>query len=356
MRVEQGRIGIPAERLRAFNERLFTAAGLAPADATVMADTLVFADLRGTTTHGVARVRSYIESLRSGRIKARPAIRVIKQLGGVAWIDGDHGPGQVSGAFAMNLAIEKAREHGIALCGVINGGHIGALAYWTTMALAQGMIGLSASNGTAIIPPWGAREAALSSVPLSISAPAAERFPLVLDMALSVTARGNVILAAKRGEKIPPGWALDRHGRPTEDPQEALDGSLLPIAEYKGSGLAVMMEALCAVLLGGTSSIECGDLAPGVGDPQKPLGFNNLYGAVSIEAFEGPAVFARKCDGMIDALKALPKAEGQQEILMPGEIQYRIAREREAAGIPLDTRIVEELNDLARAYGLAPLA
>ena len=356
MNVQEEPRRVRAERLREFSEELFAQAGLSLRDAKIMADSLVFADLRGTTTHGVARIQSYIEHIRNGRIKARPNIRVMKHFGGVAWIDGDNGPGQISGAFAMDLAIERARDHGISFCGVVNGGHIGALAYWTTMAMAHGMIGLCASNGTAILPPWGAREAALSSVPLSISAPTAERFPLVLDMALSVTARGNVILAAKQGKKIPPGWALDKHGRPTEDPWEALAGSLLPIAEYKGSGLAIMMETLCAILLGGNRSHECGDLAPGEDDSNKPLGFNNIYCVINIEAFEGLDVFTRKCDGMIDHLKALPKAEGQNEILMPGEIQYRIARDREAAGIPLDPRIVEELNDIARQYGVAPLA
>ena len=152
------------------------------------------------------------------------------------------------------------------------------------------------------------------------------------------------MLAAKRGETIPTGWALDKNGRPTTDPHDALTGSVLPVAGYKGSGIAIMIEILCAVLLGGKMSYQCGGLAPQE-DTNMPLGFNNIFCAVNIENFISPDEFAKSCDRMIEYFKLLQKADGCDEVFMPGEIQFRMAEERKISGISMDFKTYDELRD-----------
>ena len=343
---------IRVDRLRSFSEDVFMKCGLSTDHSKIVADSLIYADLCGIHSHGVSRIRSYLDRVDAGTINPRPDIKILRSFGAITLIDGDDGPGQVSASHAMNLAIEGARNHGISMCGVVNGGHIGALAYWTSMALQHGMIGICVSNGTALMPPWGASESALGNMPLSISAPAGNHLPLILDLALSVTARGNIILASKRGEKIPLGWALNKEGVPTDDPQDALEGSVLPIAGYKGSGLAIMAETLCAVLLGGKLSHECGGLAPNELDKKDPLGFNNIYCCINIEAFDLMEKFIQRCDKMIDYLKRLPIADGHNEILMPGEIQIRMARERNLSGVLLEIQTINELKVIAEKFNL----
>jgi LDH2 family malate/lactate/ureidoglycolate dehydrogenase len=346
---------IKADTIKHFAKDVFMKHGVSGEHAQIIAESLVFADLRGIHTHGVFRIPSYLQRIEIGAINKQPEIRVIQNFGAMALVDGDNGPGQISACYAMNLAIERARKHGISLCGVVNGGHIGALAYWSTMALSHNMMGFCTSNATALMPPWGAKRAALSNMPLSIAAPADKQLPVVLDMALSQTARGNIILVAQKGRKIPLGWALDKDGIPTDDPNAALKGTVLPVAEYKGSGLAILIEILCAALLGGKFSHECGDLASKQPDEKEVLGFNNIFGAINLDAFHGFDYFKKRCDEIIDYLKTLPKADGYQEILMPGEIQMRIARERSLNGIPIDSAILKKLNEIAAEQGINPL-
>jgi LDH2 family malate/lactate/ureidoglycolate dehydrogenase len=220
------------------------------------------------------------------------------------------------------------------------------------MSLSHNMVGMSLSNGTAMMPAWGSKEASLCNMPISIAAPAKREFPLVLDMALSVAARGHIILADKRSEKIPDGWAIDEDGVPTQDPQKALKGAVLPIGGYKGAGLAVMLEVLTAVLLGGKFSRDCGYLSPADFVLSKPLGFNNLMIAINIENFVPVVDFMERIDELVQYLKQSRKAKGVDEILMPGEKEFLISQQGEKEGISLSAPTVEELKLLAKKYYL----
>jgi len=347
---QQRRVSAPV--LKDFASKVLHKAGLKPEDAELTADSLIFANLRGIDTHGVTRLDTLVRKLEARVINPQPEIKILKDKGATIVLDGDDGMGQVVAGRAMKMAIDRAAETGISLVGAINGGHIGALAYWSMMAIPNNMIGFSTSNGTAILAPWGGRESRFANQPITIAAPTGSSFPLVLDMAISLTSRGKIILAAKNNQTIPEDWATDEQGRPTKDPQKALKGGLLPIGGYKGADLAIMIEVLTAVLLGGKFGPECGWMAPADRILTKPLGFNNLMAAINIENFTSIDQFKERIDWLIETLKATPPAKDVDTILMPNEKEFLYEQKRKKEGIPLNEILVEELNKLAEKFDL----
>jgi len=352
MRSRKDEIRVSASALKDFTYRVLSKAGMPPEDAELTAASLVYANLRGIDTHGVTRLDTYVRKLEGGVVNKQPRIEVIKDKGATVLIDGDDGMGQVVADRAMKIAIARAAETGIALVGAVNSGHIGALAFWSTKALPHNMIGFSTSNGTAIVAPWGGRKPRFANQPIAIAAPTGGDFPLVLDMALTLTSRGKISLAAKNNQSIPKDWATDEHGRPTEDPNEALKGGLLAIGGYKGADLAIMIEVLTAVLLGGKFGPDCGWLAPPEKILAKPLGFNTLVAAINIENFIPIQQFIERIDFLVKTLKAVPKAQGTDTILMPNEKEYLFEQQRSKTGIPLNAVMVQELNGLAKKFDL----
>ena len=251
--------------------------------ARVTADNLVFGNLRGVDTHGIARLGVYLKHLEEGQAVARPNLKVLKDNGCTILLDADHALGQVAANYGMTTAIERAKERGISWVGVRNGGHIGPLAYWSMMALKHDMIGICTTSTTPVMAAWGSRETTVGNTPISIAAPSTGDMPLVLDMALSVAARGNLFVASRQKTKIPDGWAIDKEGVPTNDPDAALLGSVLPIGTYKGSGLALMIEVLTGALMGSNFGTDKGQLVPP--NLEKPLGLTHLFIALPIEDF-----------------------------------------------------------------------
>jgi LDH2 family malate/lactate/ureidoglycolate dehydrogenase len=346
-------IRVSASTLKDFTSQVLGKAGLPEEDAKLTADNLIFANLRGIDTHGVTRLDTYVKKLEGKVVNNQPKIEIIKDKGGTVLINGDDGMGQVVADRAMKIAIERAAETGIALVGAINSGHIGALAFWSIMALPHNMIGFSTSNGTAIVAPWGGRKPRFANQPIAIAAPTGGNFPLVLDMALTLTSRGKISLAAKNNQSIPKEWAMDEDGLPTEDPHAALKGGLLAIGGYKGADLAIMIEVLTAVLLGGNLGPECGWLAPPDKILAKPLGFNTLVAAINIENFIPVQQFIERIDYLIKTLKAVPKAKNTDTILMPNEKEYLFEQKRSKEGIPLNEVMIKELNELAKKFNLS---
>jgi LDH2 family malate/lactate/ureidoglycolate dehydrogenase len=348
-------IRLSASFLKDFASQILHKAGMPREDADLTADSLIFANLRGIDTHGVTRLDTLVRKLEAGVVNAHPRVKIIKDKGGTVVVDGDDGMGQVVANKAMKIAIERAAETGVALVGAINAGHIGALAFWSMMALAHDMIGFCTSNGSCIVAPWGGREPRFANQPITIAAPTGKGFPLVLDMALTLTSRGKISLAAKNKHSIPKDWAMDEHGRPTGDPDEALKGGLLAIGGYKGADLAIMIEVLTAVLLGGNFGPQCGWMAPPDKILSKPLGFNNLMAAVNIENFTPVRQFKERIDQLIETLKAVPRAKDVDTILMPNEKEYLYEQKRTKAGIPINEVMVNELNGLAQKFDLPPI-
>jgi ureidoglycolate dehydrogenase (NAD+) len=336
---------VAPQLLQAFTEDVFVAAGLPPADAAIEAEVLVWANLRGVDSHGVLRIPSYLSSIRKGGMNPTPDIRVVKDTPAMALIDADWAFGPVVTTAAMKRAIAKAREVGIGWVLIRNTTHQGAMGYYTTMAVEQGMVGIATVSNLPNMAPYGARVPGLHNAPISIGAPAGRHGSLLLDMATSVAAHGKISVAIDKGVDIPEGWALDKTGRATTSP--AAVATLLPFGGYKGSDLAMMMEAMTGLMVGNPA------IAPKLaGDPAQARSQNSFVAALDIAMFTDLQAYRDNIDALVDAIKRLPKAEGIDEILVPGEPEARVRQQRLQEGIPLPDGTVRNLRSAAEQLGI----
>jgi LDH2 family malate/lactate/ureidoglycolate dehydrogenase len=339
-----------ADALRRFAKAMFVARGLADEAAAIVADNLLHADLRGHASHGVTRIPIYLERLDRGVVNARPDIRVTRTRPGVALVDGDNGMGAVVADLAMKQAIGLAAETGVGIASIRASNHNGPASFFAMQALEQGCIGVSSTNSPVSMAVWGSRGRALGTNPIALAVPAGRHASIVADMSSSVVARGKIVEAAKRGDPIPPGWALDAEGRPTTDPKAAEAGVVLPFAGPKGSALAVLVDVLCGVLSGAAFGRLVSNLYADFSNPQNN---GQFMMAIDVAGFMPPEDFRRRVDDLVDMLKATPRAAGVEEILMPGEPEARSAAQRTRAGIPLPANVIEDLRKAAEAAGVA---
>lgn len=338
-----------AQALADFAAAVFTRAGLPQADAEHVGTSLVKADLRGVDSHGVTRIPIYLERLRRGLVNKQPNIRVFVKGAGVAAVDGDNGMGAVVGRRAMEAAISLAKEAGTGAVAVRGSNHFGTAAEYAYQAVEARCIGVACSNAPPTMAPWGGRVRYFGTNPLAVGVPAGKHRSLVLDMATSSVARGKVILAAKRGEPIPEGWALDPEGRPTTDAEAALAGAVLPFGGPKGSAIALIIDLLSGVLSGANFGPNIPDLYEQLEDRQN---LGHFFLAVEIERFMEFGAFTARVDQLLDGLKACPPAAGYEEVLLPGEIETRNQVERLRRGIPVTGEIIERLVAVGEALGV----
>ena len=327
-----------------FTKEVFVRVGLPPEDAEIEADVLVWANLRGVDSHGVLRIPQYVRSMARGHMKPRPSIRVMKETPATLLIEADHALGPVVTVMAMRRAVEKARQVGVGWCLIRNTTHQGAMAYYGLMAAAEDMAGLAIVCSPPNMAPYGARVAGVHNSPIAIAVPAKKHRPLVLDMATSVAAGGKVSLAADKGIPLPLGWALDKDGNPTTDPKQV--AALLPFGGAKASGLALMFECLSSLMVGNPllESVL-------MGGERKPTQ-NSIVAAINIGMFTDVEEYKAHVDKVIEGIKALPTADGFEEILVPGEPEDRIEEERGRIGIPLPPGTVRRLQEVADKLGI----
>jgi len=326
-------------------------AGMPEEDAAVTADCLVSSNLRGVDTHGVIRLKVYVDRIKAGGNNPRPNIRVVRETPVAAVLDGDNSLGPVGGYRAMQLAIAKAQESGVGFVTIRRSNHYGTAAHYAMMALEHDMIGLSSTNVLPSLPPTGGRQARLGNNPLALAFPAGEEFPVVFDVATSLAPWGKVFTAAQAGTLLPAGCYLNKHGQPTVRPEEVLDGGmLLPFAEYKGYGLALCLSLFTGLLADGTFDLD-------LPHPYKHLdrpGDNSFFmGAIRIDQFVPPAHFKRRLDEVIRLIRTTELAPGAERIYLPGEKEYEAEKERRRTGIPLPPAMVEEMRALAAEAGVA---
>ena len=314
-----------ASALRGYCVSVLTASGVERSCAEAVADALIDAELTGVSTHGVSRLAVYMQRMDAGN-----------SLGAAA------------AKFAMERCIAKAKETGCCFASVHSSNHFGTAAYYTRLAAAQDMIGFACTNLKGKIAPFGSAEPYMGTNPISVAAPS-DDLPVVLDMAPSVVALGKLILAQKLEKSIPEGWALDKDGRPTTDPAAGRAGSLVPIGGAKGSGLAIMVDVLCGILSGGPYGPHLHDLYV----MDEPQGVSHFLGAIDIAHFIEPAAFKSALSAMSREIKALKKADGVEEIFLPGERSGRKAEENAANGIEVPQPVYEELLELGKPYGLS---
>lgn len=320
---------IPAAHLRTQVERIFLGLGASESVAHRLADSLVESNLVGHDSHGVLRVPEYVERIRVGALRLDGAIEVVRETAATALIDCGWNLGQVALPQGMELAIHKARSAGIGMVVLGHCDHTGRVGEYVVSAAQAGMIGQLTCNGSlpgGIVAPYGGARRALGANPIAWALPAADRPPIFFDFATSIVAHGKLQVAADRGEQVPEGWILDKHGNPTSDPQAQFDdGAILPFGGHKGYALSVMIE----LLSGGLS---------GAGFPLLP-GYRWDQGttliAIDISAFQPLEEFKQQAAEFALHLKAVPRAAGVDEILLPGEIEWRTRAVREQEGIPL---------------------
>jgi L-2-hydroxycarboxylate dehydrogenase (NAD+) len=346
MAQESGDVSVPIEKMQALGERLLVSLDVPEDHARVTVETLIEADLRGVESHGVAHLADfYVRRLLREYINPKPDIRVVSEAPAAAVIDGDLGLGFVVARQAMDLAMEKALAAGVGFVSVRNSTHCGAGFHYALKVARRDMIGISMTTGGNIVVPPGARKRVYGANVISVAAPTGRGFEYVLDGSTSVVAGGKLEIAARRGTSIPEGWALDESGAPTTDPTVlARGGGLLPLGGspemgvYKGFGLGIFADVMSGVLSGSGASLML-----------SPTGAaSHLVAAIRIDAFLPMSEFIRHMDEMIDGLKAAERQPGVEEILVPGELEARLERQRLAdRAIPLHPALIESLRAAA---------
>jgi ureidoglycolate dehydrogenase (NAD+) len=328
---------------------IFLAAGLTREHAGEWAKMLVWANLRGTDSHGVIRIPRYLELLRNKSIKAAPDIRVTRRPGSAAIVlEADRAPSAVALTRAVAEAIAAARETGVAWCAARHLTHTGAIGYFALQAAEQGFaaIVMSASGPMMIYP--GARVAAVSSNPIAFAVPRRGGRPYLLDFSTGVVANGKIMAAADRGETIPLGWGVDKDGRDTTDPKAV--ENVLPMAGMKGAGLSFMIECLTSLLL--SEPRIAPDLESwAIGDD--PF-LNGSVIAIDPGAFGDRDRFLREAERLGAGIVALDRADGVEKILLPGERGDAIRAEREVKGIPIPNGTWQRIGKAAQALGVKP--
>ena len=342
---------VDAQQLLEFATAVYAGQGVPEADARLIADTLVQADLWGHQSHGVLRLGWYLDRLRNKVMNPLTTPEFVVDAGGIAVIDGHDGVGHVLTKLAAEEAIKRAKVHGIAAVGVRMSNHFGTCMYYTLMGARAGCVMMLTSNGGPAMAPWGGRKKIIGTNPWSIAAPAGRHAPFVVDMANTGVARGKIYLARNKRQPIPEGWAINADGAPTTDPQEAIDGIILPMAGHKGYAIAAMVDMMSGVLTGS------GFLST-VHSPYKTAEKSNcghFLMAVNIEAMQPLAAFNARMEQFIAEIKAVPLAQGCDEVFYPGEMEARndVRNRRQGLQLPDDT--IADLQRIAGETGLQAL-
>ncbi|WP_037682494.1 Ldh family oxidoreductase [Streptomyces griseus] len=317
--------------------------GVPPADARLLGDTLVTAELWGHPSHGVLRLPWYLARLATGATAAVAAPEVVSDNGAVLVVDGRDGLGQVLTDQAVTWGVERARRHGISAVAVRNSGHFGTAAYFTRRAAEQGCVALLITNASPAMAPWGGREKRVGTNPWSIAAPGGRYGTVVMDIANTAVARGKIYHAKERGEPLPEGWAADADGAPTTDPRRAIEGLILPMAGHKGYAISFMFDVLAGVLTGSSF----GSAVVGPYRPAGRSGAGHLLICIDIRSMADPADFEKRMEALIEETKSTPTAPGTAEVFVPGEPEIRTAERLRSEGIPLADDTWASLADVA---------
>lgn len=328
------------QEIRCLTARLATAIGVQSDDAEIFARALIDADLQGISTHGISRLNIYLQRIEKGLIAPKAELTVERNGGSVLALDAGNGLGQIQAIKALNLLIPLARRNGIAAATIRNSQHFGVLSYYCNRAADEGLILLAMTNCEPAMSPEGGYQAFFGTNPIAASFPTGKGFNVKIDLATSIVARGNIIAAQKKKQSIPEGWALDRHGEPTTDAQEALLGTVLTMAGHKGYALALMVEGFSSVLSGAA-------IGPGIGSMYKDLDrkqdVGHFFCLFNISAFLDLAEFKKRIDKTIDQIKGSKRRPGVDEILIPGERSSRNVEANQVRGIIISDETLAEL-------------
>jgi LDH2 family malate/lactate/ureidoglycolate dehydrogenase len=328
---------------------VFIGAGVPETTAAIVSRSLVEADLRGVESHGVVRTGIYLKRVEAGRINPHAETTVVSESATTLLLDGNNNFGAYVGTRALEEAMKRAEQNGACIAGVRGSNHFGTGAYYAQKAIEKDMILMVMSNASQTMPPTGGVRPFLGTNPLAIGVPAGEELPFLLDMATSVVARGKIIVASQKGEQIPLGWAIDKHGNPTTDANAALDGSVLPVGGPKGYAISMFIDILSGVLTGAGFGKHVNNMYENWEENQN---VGHFFVAIDIKRFIPLELFKSRMDEYIRSLKAEPRALDVSEILIPGELEHRRTLHRKENGIDLTVKVAEEMNEIGLRYGL----
>lgn len=343
----------PGSQLQRFTTDAFLAAGLPQEDAARVAKLMTEADLQGSDGHGIIRLAPYIRRIRSGGINVRPDIKVVHERAATAVVDGDNGMGHLVVSRAVEIAIAKARECGVAWVGTRGSNHAGPASLYARMPVQHNMIGLYFAVGNANhLPPWGGMDMLLSTNPIAAGIPAGDEPAVVLDMATTVAAYGKIKAKAKRGEPLPEGWMIDRQGKPLTDASRSHEGFLLPIGGHKGYGLALIVGLLAGTLQGAAMGRDVVDFNV---DFNTPTNTGQAILVIDLEAFGGAGPFKAAVDALVRDIRNSERLPDVERIWLPGEQSHQRRADYAQRGVPLPEALVQELDELAKELSISPL-
>jgi LDH2 family malate/lactate/ureidoglycolate dehydrogenase len=357
---------MPAEifsytKLSAFTTAVFLKIGCSEQDAATAARVLLSADLRGIDSHGIARLSGYVRLWEANRVNATPAVKIIHETPSTAVVDGDAGLGLVVAPYAMQVAIDKARNVGTGWVSVQNSNHYGIAAWHAMMALEHDMIGISMTNASALVAPTFSVERLLGTNPICVAVPAGNEAPFVADMATTTAANGKLEILQRKKEAAPAGWIQDAEGRSTTDAHALKNGgALLPLGgdrehgSHKGYALGSIVDIFSAVL----SGANYGPWVPPfpayvpmpTGMPGKGIG--HFFGAMRIDAFRPADEFKQHMDQWIRRFKSARTVEGAGSVIIPGEPELALEKERISDGIPLLGAVIDDLKLLGDRFSI----
>ncbi len=341
---------VPAEELMLFTTRLLDAVGVPHAKSRLVAESLVAANLHGVDSHGLQLLPFYLEQIEYGDMDAKADGRVISESGSCLLYDGQNGIGQVVSDICCAHAIRMAMASGIGMVVARESNHFGAAAFWAQRMVDAGQIGIVMCNASPLVPPWQGRQGRLGTNPICMAVPGGEEQPWLLDMATTTVAAGKIFKAKINGQpQIPANWAMDSEGVPTTDTETALKGLLMPLGGYKGSGLAMMVEIVCAVLSGGAMTTELG----GIRFRGNPVRVSQMFLAIDIARFLPVDEFRARMDRLIRTMKTTPPAKGYGEVLVAGEPEWRTEQDRRQSGIPIGRGTWRALCEAGDRLGVA---
>ena len=321
--------------------KIFLKHGMSSNHSKISAKAITNAELIGAPTHGLARLKMYCDRINKKLINPRPKIKIKKISSSVSHVDANNSIGFVAGEVGIKQAIKNAKKTGIGLVGIKNSGHYGLSGYYAEQAVKKNLIAFCFTNAPPAIAPYGARKSLFGTNPVCFGTPTSNKIPFIFDSSVSIINRGKIRVAARNKKKIPEGVALDKYGKPTTDALKALAGVQLPIAGFRGSGFAWMVDILSGVLTGGNHG---GKVKDPFDDFSGPQNIGHLFFLLKPNLFIGN--YSQRIKENIKRIKRLPKIKGVKEILYPGENKFRRYKKNLKRNIIIPKNIQKDIEEL----------
>jgi LDH2 family malate/lactate/ureidoglycolate dehydrogenase len=329
-------------KLKSEIKKIFIKNGLIKDHATICANALINAELVGAPTHGLSRLKMYCDRIKKKLINPKPKIKIKKISQSISHVDANNSIGFVAADIAIKAAINNGKKTGLGLVAVKNSGHYGLSGYYAEQAVKKNLMVMVFTNAPPAVAPHGALKSLFGTNPICFGTPTGSKIPFILDTSISMINRGKIRVAAREGTKIPEGVALDKFGKPTTNPKKALEGVQLPIAGFRGSGLAWMVDILSGVFTGGN---HAGRVKDPFTDFSGPQNIGHLFFVMKPNLFVGNS-FNKKIKDNIKTIKKLPKIKGVKKILYPGQNKYNRYKNNFKKEIKVTKNILDDLKIL----------